>query len=144
MAYRIYPAFVASLGAIAVMLGASETFARSGTSPRGAFASAHSIAHPSAARPFRNHRINDQGTFWPAVGDDGFYGSSNGDLTAEVGQPPSGDIHYTYEVPWDWAHQYPPIITPTGRPYVPSCPTQTVTVPGHDGKRQAVNVTQCF
>jgi hypothetical protein len=144
MTYRIYPAFVASLGAIAVMVAASETPARSGSSPRGAFASAHAMAHPSTFRLPRHHRLNNAGAFWPAVGDDGFYGSSNGELSAEVGQPASGDIHYTYEVPWDWAHQYPPIITPSGRPYLPSCPTQTVTVPGHDGKRQAVNITQCF
>jgi hypothetical protein len=144
MTRRIYQAFVTSLGAIAIMLAASETFARSGAAPRGAFASAHPISHPSALRSLRHHRINNAGGFWPAVGDDGYYGTSNGELTAEVGQPPSGDIHYTYDVPWDWAHQYPPIITPSGRPYIPSCPTQVVTVPGHDGKRQAVNVTQCF
>jgi hypothetical protein len=148
MAYRIYPAFIASLGAIAVMLAANATFARSGTTSRGAFGSTHAIsshamAHPSALRTLRHHRINNAGTFWPA-GEDGFYGASNGELTAEVGQPSSGDVHYTYDVPWDWAHHYPPIITPSGRPYVPSCPTQVVMVPGHDGRTQAVNITQCF
>jgi hypothetical protein len=144
MMYRIHPAFIASLSAIAVMLAANATFARSATTPRGAFASTHPTARTSALRPFRHHhRFNNAGTFWPAV-TDGFYGSSNGDLTADVAQPPSGDIHYTSEFPWDWAHQYPPILTPSGRPYVPSCPTQTVTVPGHGGQTQSVNITQCF
>jgi hypothetical protein len=143
MTYRIYPAIIASLSAIAMMLAANVTFARSGAAPRAAFASTHSIAHPSALRPLRHHRGNNAGTFWPGAGD-GFYEPSNGELTADVGQPLSGDVHYTYDVPWNWAHQYPPIITPSGRPYIPSCPTQTVTVPGHDGKRQAVNITQCF
>jgi hypothetical protein len=140
MTYRIYPAFIASLSAIVVMLAANDAFARSGTASRGAFASTHAMAH-SLARG-RHHRFNNVGTFWP--GDDGFYGSSSGEPTADVGQPTSGDLHYTYDVPWDWAHQYPPILTPSGRPYVPSCPTQTVTVPGRDGRQQAVNITQCF
>jgi hypothetical protein len=153
MTRRIYPAFIASLGAIAVMLAAGETFARSGTTSRGAFASTHAISshaisshamtHPSALRPLRHHRINNAGIYWPSGGD-GFYGASSGEPTAEVGQPPSGDVHYTYDVPWDWAHHYPPVLTPSGQPYVPSCPTQVVTVPGHDGKRQTVNITQCF
>jgi hypothetical protein len=145
MMHRIYPAFIASLSAIAVMLAANATFARSATTPRGAFASTHSMARPSTLRPFRHHhRFNNAGTFWPTVVGDDFYGSSNGELPAEVAQPTSTDIHYTFEYPWDWAHQYPPILTPSGRPYVPSCPTQTVTVPGHGGKTQSVNITQCF
>jgi hypothetical protein len=142
MTYRVYPAFIASLSAIAVMLAANQTFARSGTTSRGAFASVHSISHASFSRSLRHHRINNAGTFWPAG--DGFYGPSNGDLPADVAQPSSGDIHYTYDVPWDWAHRYPPAVAPSDRPYVPGCPTQTVTVPGHDGKRQTVNITQCF
>jgi hypothetical protein len=143
MTCRIYPALIASLGALVVLLAANETFARSGTATRGTFASAHSISHPSVARSLRHHRINNTGTFWP--GDD-FYGPSNGDVTADVAQPqpPSGDIHYTYDVPWDWAHRYPPAVTPSERPYVPGCPTQTISVPGHNGKEQAVNITQCF
>jgi hypothetical protein len=143
MAYRFYPAFVASLGVIAVVLTATETFARSGAMPHRMVASAHSISHPSVPGTLRHHRFNSIGTFWPAGGD-GFYGPSNGEFTADVAQPSSGDVHYTYDVPWDWAHRYPPAVVPSERPYVPSCPTATVTVPGHDGKRQTVNVTQCF
>ena len=59
--------------------------------------------------------------------------------------PQSGDVHYTttYDVPWDWAHRFPPAVAPSDRPYVPSCPTETVTVPGRNGQ-QTVNVTRCF
>ena len=141
MTYRVHPAFIATLSAIALMVATNETFARSGTVSRGAFASAHSISHPSIRQTLRHRRINNTGTFWAG---DGFYGPSNDEVTADVAQPSSGDIHYTYDVPWDRAHRYPPVVAPSDRPYVPSCPTAVVTVPGHDGTRQTVNVTQCF
>jgi hypothetical protein len=140
----VYPAFIASIGAIAVMLAASETFARPGATTRGAFASMHSISHRSFGRPLRHHRNNNTGTFWPGGEDDSFGGPSNGELPADVTQPSSGDVHYTYDVPWDWAHRYPPAVAPSERPYVPGCPTAAVTVPGRDGGTRTVNVTQCF
>jgi hypothetical protein len=143
MTYKMYPAFIASVSAIAVMLAANQAFARSGTTSRGAFASVHSISHASVSRSLRHHRINNNGTFWPAGGD-GFYGPSNGDLPADVAQPSSGDIHYTYDVPWDWAHRYPPAAAPSDRPYVSGCPAETVTVPGRDGKDQSINVIRCY
>jgi hypothetical protein len=145
MTFRVYPAFIASISAIAVMFAATETFARPGATTRGAFASAHSISHRAIPRTLRHHRLNNTGAFWPGVGDDkGFYGPSNGGLTAEGSQPSSSDVHYTYDVPWDWAHRYPPAVAPSERAYVPSCPTAAVEVPGRGGKRQTVNVTQCF
>jgi hypothetical protein len=50
-----------------------------------------------------------------------------------------------YDIPWDWAHRYPPVVAPSRRPYVPSCPTQTVTVPGgHDSTEHTVNITRCY
>jgi hypothetical protein len=143
MTYRVYPAFIAFLGAIAVLLAATETFARSGSASHRAFASARPGSHSPFARPLLHHRRNNTGTVWPAV-EDGFYGPSGVEPTADVAQPASGDVHYSYDVPWDWAHRYPPIVTPSERAYVPSCPTAVVTVPGHDGTRQTVNVTQCF
>jgi hypothetical protein len=143
MTYRVHPAFIAFLGAIAVLFVANESFARSGSTSHRAFASARSSSHASFARSQLHHRRNNTGNLWPAV-EDGFYGSSNGEPIADVTQPSSGDVHYTYDVPWDWAHRYPPIVTPSERAYIPSCPTAVVTVPGHDGTRQTVNVTQCF
>ena len=73
------------------------------------------------------------------------YTSPDGTPLADGTAPTSGDVHYTttYDVPWDWAHRLPPNVTPSDRPYVPSCPTQVVTVPGRNGS-QNINVTQCF
>jgi hypothetical protein len=143
MTYRKYGAFIASLSVIALMLAANETFARSGATSHGTFTRAHSISHRSVARSFRHHRLNNAGIFWPAY-DDSSYGPSNGEPTADVEQPAQGDLRYTYEVPWDWAHRYPPDVTPSERPYVSTCPTEVVTVARRDGKTQTVNVTRCF
>ena len=145
MTYRVHRVLFASLSAVALMLAANETFARSGTVPGGGFTSTHSISRPSVARSLRHHRRNNVGTFWPAVGDS-YYGPSNGEPAVDVSQPISGDIHqtYSYDVPWDWAHRYPPAVTPSERPYVPSCPGETVTVSGHGGKEQTVNIMRCY
>jgi len=141
MAYRMHGAFVASLSVVALLLAANETSARSGTAHRG-FTSRHSISHPSAAQFHRHHRRNNFGTVWP--GDE--YGPSYGEPTVDVTQPLPGDIRNTnaYDIPWDWAHRYPPAVAPSDRPYVPSCPAETVKVPGHDGKEQTVNITRCY
>ena len=99
------------------------------------------MAHSS----LRHHRRNNAQAFWPAVGGS-FYEPSNGEPLADGAQPGSGDIHYTYtyDVPWDWAHRYPPAVMPSHRPYVPSCPSETVTVPGRHGEPQTVNVMRCY
>jgi hypothetical protein len=142
MTRRMYGALVASLGVVALMLAANETFARSGTAARGGFTSTHSNSHPLVARSHRHHRRNNAAAFWPG---DFFYGS-NGEPMADVTQPTSGDIHttYTYDVPWDWTHRFPPAVTPSVRPYVLSCPAETVTVAGRDGKEQTVNIMRCY
>ena len=145
MTHRMYGALISSLSVVALMLAANETFARSGAAARGAFASTHSASHPSVARSLRHHRRNNVGTLWPAVGDFP-YGPSNGEPMVDVTQPASSDTHYTYtyDVPWDWAHRFPPNVAPSERPYVPSCPTETVTVPGHNGTDQTVSVMRCY
>jgi hypothetical protein len=51
---------------------------------------------------------------------------------------------YTYDVPWDWAHRYPPAVLPSERAYVPECPQQTVTVLGKGGREQTVNIIRCY
>jgi hypothetical protein len=146
MTNKMYGAFIACLSVAALMLATNETLARSGAAFRGGFAP-HSISHShsSAAQLFRHHRRNNAGTFWPGVGDD-FYGSSNGEPVGGVPQPASGDIHYTqtYDVPWDWAHRFPPAVTLSERPYVPSCPAEAVTVRGHDGQEQTVSIMRCY
>ena len=143
MTYRMYGTFVASLSVLALMLAANETFAASGAGPRGAFASTHSMSRPSVAHSFRHHRRNNVGAFWPG---DIFYGPSGGEPVGDVAQPASGDAHYTYtyDVPWDWAHRYPPNVVPSDRPYVPNCSEETVTVPGRNGREQTLNITRCY
>ncbi len=147
MTYRMYGACIASLSAIALMLAVNETFAASGAGHRGGFTATHS-SHRSVAQSLRRHQRGnrDNAIFWPT--DDGYFdGSSGGAPLADVTpQPTSGDIHYTttHDVPWDWAHRFPPDVIPSNRPYVPSCPTEAVTVPGHNGQEQTVSVTRCF
>jgi hypothetical protein len=146
MTRKIYGALIASLSAVALVLATNESFARTGTASRG-FTPAHSISHPAFAHSQRHFRRKNAGIFWPADSFyDSSYGSSDGAPLADGAQPPSGDVHYTttYDVPWDWAHRFPPAVTPSERAYVPSCPTQVVTVPGRNGTAQNVNVTQCF
>ncbi|HXN67114.1 MAG TPA: hypothetical protein VN926_05605 [Bradyrhizobium sp.] len=147
MMYRVYGALVASLGAVVLMLGVSEASARSGAAARGGLASTHSISRPTIAHSFRHHRRTGFGEFWP--GDEGFYGPygpTDGEPLVDATPPGSGNIHttYTYDVPWDWAHRYPPAVTLSDRPYVSSCPTETVIVRGRGGGEQAVNVTRCY
>jgi hypothetical protein len=143
MAYRKYRAFIGSLGVVALMLAADVTFAASGAAHRGGFASTHSISRRSVVRSFRHHGRNYVGTFWPGLGDD-FYGPPNGGPLLDGTQPISGDSTYTYGIPWDWAHRYPPLVTPSDRPYVSTCPAETVTVLGRDGEEQTVNIMRCY
>jgi hypothetical protein len=142
MTNRIHAACIASLGLVVLMFAGSDASAQSRTSPRAAFASIHSTSHRSTAQSLRHFRRRNIGAFWPG---DGYDGPSTGEPAEYVTPPTSGDVHYTttYDVPWDWAHRFPPNVAPSDRPYVPSCPTETVTVPGRNGQ-QTVNVTRCF
>jgi hypothetical protein len=139
----MYGALIASLGAVTLMLAANETFARGG------LASTHSISRPPVVRSFRDHHRDNArdnaGAFWPGEGDYS-YGPSNGEPMAGVAQPTAGDIHATctYDIPWDWVHRCPPALAPSARPYAPSCPAETVTVPGNDGVEQTVSITRCY
>jgi hypothetical protein len=142
----MYGAMIASLGAVALMLSATETFARPGGATARASVATHSMSRPALARSFGHHRGRrfGGGFFWP---DGGFFNDpSYGEPVGEVPQQPSGDVHYTYtyDVPWDWAHRFPPNVVPSDRPYVPSCPAETVTVPGRHGEEQTVNITRCY
>jgi hypothetical protein len=143
MAYRIPLALVASVSVAALMLACStETFARSGPVARGGFTSHH---------PAFRHYGRVPGTFWSGAGgyygaDGGYYYDQSGEPAAEIPQPPvSNDVRYTFtnDVPWDWAHRYPPAVMPSDRPYVSTCPTESVTVPGRSGN-QTINITRCY
>jgi hypothetical protein len=136
MRSKIKSALIVSLSAISLVLATSETFAAS-RSTRGAFASAH--------RPgthFSHHNRRSQGDVgW--FGDDGAYYGPNGE---ELAPPISGGARYsdTNDIPWDWAHRYPPVVTPSGRPYVSSCGAETVTVPDGRGGTGQVNIVRCY
>jgi len=140
MSSKINTALIASLGAVALVLATGEAFAASRTA-RGAFASAH--------RPnnhfFRHHRKPEAAFVWP--GDDGsFYGSNYGSNGEALTPPTSDGVRYsdTNGMPWDWAHRYPPIVAPSERPYVSSCPSETVTVPDGRGGKGEVNIMRCY
>ena len=141
MLYRKYGTLVASLGAIALVLATDEASARA-AGARGAAVSARPIGRPFATHGFRHHRGN---FFWPGV--DGTYYGADGAPVTEVTPPASSDAHYntySYDVPWDWAHRYPPNVAPSDRPYVPGCSAEPVTVPGRDGGEHVVNITRCY
>lgn len=97
------------------------------------------------AHGFRHHRRFFGGAFWP--GDYG-YGAYplGGEPYVDGTQPASSDVHYTttYDVPWDWAHRFPPNVTPSDKPYVSSCPVETVATTGRDGSEHTVNVMRCY
>jgi hypothetical protein len=141
MSNRIYGALVASISA-ALILAASEASARTASGNRAV--AQRPIARPLAAQSFRHHR--GRNVFWPGV-DGAYYGSEGAPVTETY--PPaaaSNDVHYTYtyDAPWDWAHRLPPNVAPSDRPYIPGCTAETVTVPGHSGGQQTVNVTRCY
>ncbi len=139
MRSKINRALIVSLSAIAAVLATSETFAAS-RSARGAFASAH---RPGSH--FSHHDRRSRGAIvWP--GDDGFFYGPNGETTFEgpplaSGGPRTSD---TNDIPWDWAHRYPPAVVPSGRPYVSSCGAESVTVPDGRGGNGQVNIVRCY
>jgi hypothetical protein len=92
-------------------------------------------------RAFRHHRRFGGGSYWPGA----YAYGPTAEPAAETPPSASTDVHYTYtyDVPWDWAHRYPPNVVPSDRPYVSSCPVETVKVLGRGGE-QTVNITRCY
>jgi hypothetical protein len=153
--HKVYAAFTMSIG-VALTLASNQAFGGSGAAHGVVSASTHPTFRPSVARLSHHHR--NAGNFWnffPGAGGflwDSSYGQPGVDATPPVSGPISNDVTYTYkyDVPWDWAHRYPPGYfggppAPHSPPvaYVPGCSTQTVTVPGTDGKDQTVNMVRC-
>lgn len=146
MAYRTFGALVTFVGAAALVLSVEAASAASSGAAPGPGAKVVSVpSHAPGARAFRHHRGGfPVGSYWPGTYAYGAYGEP---VTQEApAASVSADIHstYTYDVPWDWAHRYPPNVVPSDRPYVSSCPTETVTVPGRYGADHTVNVTRCY
>jgi hypothetical protein len=147
----VYGALIASLSAVTLMFAADETFARSGvTAPHGVVGAPAATVRPPIAPAVRFHNRRNSGVGFPGGGffywpSSEFYGPSSEAFADVPQQPPlSNDVRYTYDVPWDWAHRYPPNVVPSDRPYVPSCPSETVTVPGRGGAEHTVNIIRCY
>ncbi|WGD56014.1 hypothetical protein QA641_20220 [Bradyrhizobium sp. CB1650] len=146
MTYRIHGALLASLSAAALLLSPNESVARSAVAPA---APAPTVGRPAIAPPAAarfQHRRNNPFVYWPGGG--GFYydPGMTSQPFVDAAQPPATDVRYTYtyDVPWDWAHRFPPNVVPSDRPYVPSCPSETVTVPGRGGGEHTVNIMRCY
>jgi hypothetical protein len=149
MSYREYATLLASACLAALMFSATTAFAASTAAPRAAFAATHPNVHPPVAGIHHHHARRGVmgGFFWPGYGyGDDVAGPSYGAPMVEGAPRATGDVQYTYkyDVPWDWAHRFPPNVTPSNRPYVPSCTDESVTVPGRDGAEHSVNVTRCY
>jgi hypothetical protein len=149
MTYKMHGALLASLSAAALLLAASDSIARpGGAAPHGVAAAA---APPAAARApispgARFRRRNNPFVYWPGGGEFSYDGAGYSPPFTDAGQPLSNDVRYTYtyDVPWDWAHRFPPNVVQSDRPYVPSCPTESVTVPGRGGGEHTVNIMRCY
>ena len=137
MKSKMYAAVIASLGAVALLGPAGETFAASGAS------SHHSSSHRSAAHFFRHHRRTQAAVVF---GDDGSFFGPTGQAVFDGPQGVPGGVasSNTNDIPWDWAHRYPPIVAPSQRPYVSSCAAETVTVPDGRGGNGQVNIMRCY
>jgi hypothetical protein len=146
-----WTAFIASL-TLALTLAPNASFGRAGGAAGGKYATAHAASHPSAVRAkihsnfslLRDHRQRNAGWgLWPTAGS--FYGINQGmqpsniEPGAEVVQSISQHITYTYDVPWDAVHRYPPAIK-----YASGCRSQTVIVPRGYSKKQSVNIVRCY
>ena len=143
---RRHGALVAALAAAMLMPAASPGLARSGvvaTAP--AAAAAHPHFRPLAGHALRRHARSFNGAFWPG----GYFYDPTGNVV-EAPQPAlhaaPTDVRYTYsyDVPWDWAHRYPPAVAPSDRPYVASCGPEVVAVPGRHGGEHTVNIFRCY
>lgn len=149
MMSRSNGALLASLSAVALLLSPSNSFARpGGAAPQGVVAAG---APPAVARApvtpgarFRGR--SNPWVYWPGGGGFFYDGGAYSEPFADVGQPVTNDVRYTYtyDVPWDWTHRFPPNVVPSDRPYVPSCPTEQVTVPGRGGVEHTVNIMRCY
>jgi hypothetical protein len=149
MMSRSTGALLASLSAAALLLSASDSFARpGGVAPHvaaAAPAAAHTPIGPGARFRGRNG-FNNPWVYWPGGGGFFYDGAGYGEPFANAAQPVTNDVRYTYtyDVPWDWTHRFPPNVVPSDRPYVPSCPTEQVTVPGRGGGDHTVNIMRCY
>jgi hypothetical protein len=137
----MYRILTVCLGAMVLTLTASETFAASrATSHGGSHVASHRFAH------FRHHRATQGAYVWPGDDDYGYGYGPNGAAVLDGTQPLPGVVGNSNagDIPWDWAHRYPPAVTPSSRPYVSTCGAETVTVPNEHGGTGQVNIVRCY
>lgn len=136
--------FIASLS-LALTVAVNESFARSGATGHGGKSGSHASGLPSRANAASlRHQRNAGWGLWPTTS--GVYVSgqpSYVEPNVNVTGPTSQHITYTYDVPWDAVHRYPPVVrvheTEAG------CRSETVTVPrDSDGKKQSINIVRCY
>ncbi len=148
MMSRSHGALLASLSAAALLLAASDSVARPGGAGAHGLAAAPSgaVARPPIAPGARFRGRNNPWVYWPGGGGFFYDGATYSQPFFDAGQSLSNDVRYTYtyDVPWDWTHRFPPNVVPSDRPYVPSCPTEQVTVPGSGGGEHTVNIMRCY
>jgi hypothetical protein len=143
MTYRKLGVLIA-VGAITLVFATNEAVARTGGvglagAPHAGIGTIRPTPH--ALHNFRHRGRFNGGFFWPGYGDAyGAYAPIEAPITSPLAGP--NEVHYTYtqDVPWDWAHRFPPNVTPSDRPYVPGCGADAVDVGG--GK--TVNVFRCY
>ena len=135
MTYRKLGALV-TVGAIALAFATNEAIAQAG--------GAGVVAAPQAGATVRGAHAFNRGVggyFWPGYGYDyGAYVPAAGPITAPFAGPAEVRYTTTFDVPWNWAHRFPPNVIPSDRPYVPGCGEESVGVGG--GK--TVNVMRCY
>ena len=146
MKHRMYAtAFIASLG-VALTLAPSESFGQSGAAPGAKSTSTHSAFHPSGVHAnfsSRRGHGNAGWALWATTG--GFYGINQSLQPSDVEPNVDGarsiseHVTYTYDVPWDAVHRYPPVVR-----YASGCRSQTLTVPRGGGKKQSINIVRCY
>ncbi|MEY9885930.1 hypothetical protein [Bradyrhizobium sp. USDA 329] len=148
MTCRMHGAVFASLSAAALLLAASDSIARPvSAAPHGvAAAPSGAVTRPPIGPGARFHRRSSPWVYWPGGGGFFYDGAGYSQPFLDAAQPLSSDVRYTYtyDVPWDWTHRYPPNVVPSDRPYVPSCPTEQVTVPGRGGSEHTVTIMRCY
>ncbi|MGY2936682.1 hypothetical protein ACVWZ6_006284 [Bradyrhizobium sp. GM6.1] len=127
MKSRSFGALLASLSAAALLLAPSAGFARPGGTVAHAATPSGPAARPPIAPGARFRGRNTPWVYWPGGGVFYYDNAGYGQPFAETPQPVSNDVRYTYtyDVPWDWTHRFPPNVVPSDRPYVPSCPTES-------------------
>ena len=103
----------------------------------------HTTGHRMASHMHRFHRGPYAGYGYVWTGD-GYI--PNGEAVLDGAQPLPGNVRDSNanDIPWDWAHRYPPAIGPSGRPYVSSCGAESVIVPNGRGGEGQVNVFRCY